>query len=163
MPNADPARSHLAIWRHGCSVAATTSVSDRPRARASTNVRSRIETINWSRTRADRSFMKNKAMMKTAMAERPEMMNWLCQSTKWLSVWVATILVIRLPATGPTVQNPMAEARPSCGLKSRTIAGVATKMAPSTRPRAEMTMPKASSDPALGTPTQTSSPTMSSP
>ena len=44
------------------------------------------------------------------MAASPEMMNWLCQSPKWLRVWAATILTIRLPATGPTVQNPMAEA-----------------------------------------------------
>ena len=55
------------------------------------------------------------------------------------------MLVIRLPATGPTVQKPMAEARPTWGLKSRTMAGVATRMAPSTRPMAEMTMAKAHS------------------
>ena len=60
-------------------------------------------------------------------------------SRKWLRVWAATIEVIRLPATGPTVQKPMAEARPSWGLKSRTSAGVATRMAPSTTPRRQMT------------------------
>ena len=101
--------------------------------------------------------------MKVPMAERPEMMNWLCQSTKWLNVWLATMLVIRLPATGPTVQKPMAEARPSCGLKSRTMAGVATKIAPSTRPMAEMTTPNDSSEWVLGTPIQTNRPTMRRP
>jgi hypothetical protein len=42
----------------------------------------------------------------------------------------------RLPRTGPRVQKPIAEARPSCGLKSRTSAGVATRMMPSTKPMA---------------------------
>ena len=76
---------------------------------------------------------------------------------------MATIEVMRLPATGPTVQKPMAEARPSCGLKSRTSAGVATRMAPSTRPRAEMTMKNSTSVVHAGTPTATSRPTMSRP
>ena len=90
--------------------------------------------------------MKKRATTKTTSEVIPEMRNWLFHPDtpllcrKWLRVLVATIEVIRLPATGPTVQNPMAEARPSCGLKSRTRAGVATRMAPSTRPRAEMTM-----------------------
>ena len=97
------------------------------------------------------------------MAESPEMMNWLCQSPKCWSVWLATMLTTRLPATGPTVQNPIADARPSCGLKSRTRAGVATKMAPSTNPIAEMTTAKPHSPDTLGTPTVTSSPTMSRP
>jgi hypothetical protein len=39
-----------------------------------------------------------------------------------------------LPTTGPRVQKPIAEARPSCGEKSRTSAGVATRITPSTRP-----------------------------
>ena len=68
------------------------------------------------------------------------------------------MLVIRLPATGPTVQKPMAEARPSCGLKSRTMAGVATRMAPSTRPMAEMTMANDHSESQLVTPKVTSRP-----
>ncbi len=85
---------------------------------------------------------------KTTSEVTPEMMNWLfhpvmgAPARKWSRVLAATMLVIRLPATGPTVQNPMAEARPTWGLKSRTMAGVATRMAPSTRPRAEMTMAK---------------------
>ena len=58
---------------------------------------------------------------------------------KWSRVRAATMEVMRLPATGPMVQNPMAEARPSCGLKSRTRAGVATKMAPSTKPSRQIT------------------------
>ena len=89
--------------------------------------------------------------------------NWLCQSTKWLRVWLATIEVMSEPATGPTVQKPMAEARPICGLKSRTMAGVATRIAPSTRPIAEITMANDHCVPALGTPNGTSSPTISRP
>ncbi len=73
------------------------------------------------------------------------------------------MLVIRLPATGPTVQKPMAEARPTWGLKSRTMAGVATRMAPSTRPRAQMTMAKPHLPEASGTPTATSRPMISRP
>ena len=56
----------------------------------------------------------------------------------------AMIEVSRLPATGPTVQNPMALARPICGLKSRIRAGVATRTAPSTMPMAEMAMANSS-------------------
>ena len=37
---------------------------------------------SWSRTFAERSLMKNKVMMNVAIAARPEIMNWLCQS--WL-------------------------------------------------------------------------------
>ena len=113
--------------------------------------------------------MKNMARTKTTRADAPEMMNWLLNPLaplwlmKWSRVWVATMLVSRLPATGPTVQNPMAEARPSCGLKSRTSDGVATRMAPSTRPRTEMTMANCHSVLQRGTPTATSRPTMSSP
>ena len=107
--------------------------------------------------------MKNRQTRNVASAVRPEMMNWLCQSTKWLSVRLATMLVMSEPATGPTVQKPMAEARPSCGLKSRTIAGVATRIAPSMSPMAEMTMANDHSLPAFGTPNVTSSPTISRP
>lgn len=39
------------------------------------------------------------------------------------------------PSTGPRVQKPMAVARPTCGLKSRTSAGVATRTTPSNAPR----------------------------
>ncbi len=74
------------------------------------------------------------------------------------------MLVSRLPATGPTVQNPMAEARPTWGLKSRTMAGVATRMAPSTSPEGadddgEAPLARVAS----GTPTATSRPMMSRP
>ena len=83
----------------------------------------------------------DREITKTTMAVAPEIRNWLvirrgCRSGKWSRVWLATMLVIRLPATGPTVQKPMAEARPNWGLKSRTMAGVATRMAPSTSPMA---------------------------
>ena len=46
------------------------------------------------------------------------------------------MLTTRLPSTGPSVQKPIADARPSCGLKSRISAGVATRMTPSTKPMA---------------------------
>jgi hypothetical protein len=79
-------------------------------------------------------------MAKTTMAASPEMTNWLfqCVWPKWSRVCRATSDVMRLPATGPMVQKPMAEARPSCGLKSRTSAGVATRIAPSTMPMAQV-------------------------
>ena len=64
----------------------------------------------------------------------PAMMNWSCQACRWLSVLQDTTATTRLPTTGPRVQNPIAEARPSCGEKSRTSAGVATRMTPSTAP-----------------------------
>ncbi len=73
------------------------------------------------------------------------------------------MLVIRLPATGPIVQNPIAEARPSCGLKSRTKAGVATRIAPSTRPMAEMTMANPHSVVTFVTPNVIRRPTMRRP
>ena len=65
--------------------------------------------------------MKNIATTKTTSAVMPEMMNWLCQSwvpqpVKWERVRLATMLVMRLPATGPMVQKPIAEARPIWGL-----------------------------------------------
>ena len=52
-----------------------------------------------------------------------------------------TTATIRLPATGPTVQKPIAVARPICGEKSRIRAGVATRQMPSTRPTAKPSMP----------------------
>ena len=63
---------------------------------------------------------------------------------KWLRVCEAMTEVSRLPATGPTVQKPMALARPIWGLKSRMRAGVATKTAPSTMPMAEIAMANSS-------------------
>ena len=122
MPMAEPTRSDFRIWRHGWAVAASTSFSDRPRARASTRAWSRSDTMSWSRSRDDRSFRKNRASTNTTSDVTPEMTNWLFQPSmppvdrKWSRVWAATIEVIRLPATGPTVQKPMAEARPSWGL-----------------------------------------------
>ena len=97
------------------------------------------------------------------------MTNWLFSPDtplvwrKWLRVMVATMEVIRLPATGPIVQNPMAVARPSWGLKSRTSAGVATSMAPSTNPRAQMTTANCHWVWVAGTPNATSRPMISRP
>ena len=169
MPTAEPTRSHLRIWRHGWAVAATTSSVEMPRALASIRARSCSDTISWSRSRDERSFMKNRAATKTTREVTPEMTNWLLNPElkfplrKWSRVRVATTLVIRLPATGPTVQKPMAEARPSCGLKSRTRAGVATRMAPSTRPRMLTTMANDHSVVVAGIPMATRRPMTSRP
>ena len=57
------------------------------------------------------------------------------------TVALPTTATIRLPATGPTVQKPIAVARPICGEKSRIRAGVATRHMPSTRPTAKPSMP----------------------
>ena len=130
MPKADRARSHLKICCHGRVVASSTSSVEMPRALASMRARSWAETINWSRSLEDRSFISTRHTRKTTSEVTPE---------------------------------PMAEARPTWGLKSRTMAGVATRMAPSTSPRAQMTMAKPHLPEASGTPTATSRPMMSRP
>ena len=56
--------------------------------------------------------------------------------------------------TGPRVQKPIAEARPSCGEKSRTRAGVATRMTPSTRPMMTDRIANDHLSPALGMPNE---------
>ena len=53
---------------------------------------------------------------------------------------LATTATARLPSTGPAVQKPMAEARPTCGEKSRISAGVATRHMPSTIPTTKVSM-----------------------
>ena len=58
-------------------------------------------------------------------------------------VALPTTATIRLPATGPAVQNPIAVARPTCGEKSRISAGVATRQMPSTRPTPKLAIPNA--------------------
>ena len=55
-------------------------------------------------------------------------------------VALPTTATIRLPRTGPLVQNPMAVARPTCGEKSRISAGVATRQMPSTKPTTKPSM-----------------------
>ena len=55
-------------------------------------------------------------------------------------VLVPTTETIRLPTTGPLVQNPMAVARPTCGEKSLIRAGVATRQIPSTKPTTKPSM-----------------------
>ena len=57
------------------------------------------------------------------------------------TVALPTTATIRLPATGPTVQKPIAVAGPICGEKSRIRAGVATRQMPSTVPTARALMP----------------------
>ncbi len=66
-------------------------------------------------------------------------------------MWLATTETRRLPATGPMVQKPMAEARPAWGLKSRTSAGVQTRTTPSTKPMAMRAMTKVHSLGMFGT------------
>ena len=62
----------------------------------------------------------------------PQTLNWYCQA-RWVERVAGHMATTRLPTTGPRVQKPIAEARPSCGEKSRIRAGVATRMMPSTR------------------------------
>jgi len=50
---------------------------------------------------------------------------------------VFTALTMRLPSTGPTVQKPIAAARPTWGEKSRISAGVVTRTMPSTKATAQ--------------------------
>jgi hypothetical protein len=71
--------------------------------------------MSWSRICGERSFKPSNEMTNTTSAAMPEMTNWLfqCVWPKWSSVCRATSEVMRLPATGPMVQKPMADARPS--------------------------------------------------
>ena len=92
----------------------------------------------------------------------PAAMYWSCHGVV-LSVALIWMLTTRLPSTGPSVQNPMADARPSCGLKSRMSAGVATRMMPSTSPMRVKTTPKPSLLSASGMPKTHSSETTNRP
>ena len=76
-------------------------------------------------------------MTNTIKPTMPQMMNWSCQAWRWLRVWLETSATVRLATTGPIVQKPVANPRPSCEEKSRTRAGVATRMMPSTKPRVQ--------------------------
>ena len=128
-----------------------------PRAFASMSARSCIDTMSWSRSCGDSSLRPNSAITPTMSPTTPQMMYWSCQAPRWLTVLVETTATTRLPMTGPRVQKPIAEARPSCGEKSLTRAGVATRMTPSTRP---MTTDRIANDhlsPALGIPKRASS------
>ena len=64
----------------------------------------------------------------------------------------ATSETMRLPSTGPSVQNPMAAPRCTWGEKSRTSAGVATRTMPSTNPRRATKTPYSVFEEALGMP-----------
>ena len=68
-------------------------------------------------------------MAATSSPTSPQMTYWSCHTTpfrpapcgaeyqkwRWLTVLLETSATIRLPMTGPSVQNPMADARPTCG------------------------------------------------
>ncbi len=95
-------------------------------------------------------------MTATTSPAIPQMMNWSCQAPRWDSVWLDTSASTRLPTTGPRVQKPMADARPSCGEKSLTRAGVATRMTPSTTATTAYSTPKTSLSGAFGMPNRTS-------
>ena len=122
-----------------CRPATSASSGSRPAARArcprraaSISARSRIDTINWSRSRGDSSRSPIAAIAKTTRPTMPATRNWNCQSG-WLVERVAGDLGDQqLPSTGPIVQNAIALARPICGEKSRISAGVATSAMPST-------------------------------
>jgi hypothetical protein len=89
-------------------------------------------------------------------------MKWSCHGMPLLARLTCR-LTARLPSTGPSVQNPIAEARPTCGLKSRIMAGVATRITPSTNPMASHTMAKLVLLCTCGTPARHSSPTTARP
>ena len=80
---------------------------------------------------------------------------WWCHGVVLL-VLLIWMLTTSEPSTGPRVQNPMADARPSWGLKSRIRAGVATRIMPSTRPIAPKTIAKPILLSASGMPTRQS-------
>ena len=89
-------------------------------------------TISWSRSRGESSRSPNSAITHTTSPTMPQSWNWYCQSGWLARVWLETSVTTRLPSTGPIVQKPIAEARPTCGEKSRISAGVATRHDPST-------------------------------
>ena len=72
-------RSQWRIWRHGRLDAASRSSSVRPRARASTSVWSRTDTMSWSRNCGERSLSQKNETAKTTNAAQPAMTNWLFQ------------------------------------------------------------------------------------
>ena len=89
--------------------------------------------MSWSRSCGASSRRPKNAITNTTTPTMPHTWNWNCQFG-WVSrVWLDTSVTTRLPSTGPSVQKPIAEARPSCGEKSRIRAGVATRITPSTR------------------------------
>ena len=122
--------SGLSIWRYGFSSAASTSM---PLARASSSARSSRLTISWSRRLGASSLRKKNARIDTTTPKTPQTTKCVRQSVASLRLLICTATASE-PSTGPSVQNPMADARPSCGLKSRTSAGVATSTMPSTKP-----------------------------
>ena len=73
------------------------------------------------------------------------------------------MLTTRLPIAGPSVQKPIAEARPTCGLKSLTSAGVATRITPSTKPIAMYTIPNPNEEWTLGSANTHNRPVIASP
>ena len=134
-----------------------------PAARASISTRSLMSTISWSRKPGDSSRRPSRATTKITRPTTPDMTNWSCHGWRWGRVWLATSATINEPITGPMVQKPMAEARPSWGEKSRTRAGVATRTIPSTNPRADRRTPYAHRLGALGSPKRVSRAVRSSP
>jgi len=129
--------SGLSSWRNGCFSAASMSASVMPLARASISARSRRVTISWSRSAGDSSRSPRNAITNTTRPATPLMWYSWVQNRGSVTtagmVALPTTATIRLPSTGPLVQNPMAVARPTCGEKSLISAGVATRQTPSTK------------------------------
>ena len=134
--------SGLSSCRNGRRSAASMSSSVRPFALASISARSRMVTISWSRSCGDSSFSPISAITNTIRPAMPQMRYSWVQNRGSLTtagmVAVPTTETIRLPITGPLVQNPMAVARPTCGEKSLISAGVATRQTPSTKPTTQL-------------------------
>ena len=143
------------------------SASLMPFARASTSARSRMVTISWSRSRGDSSRSQMNAITNTTRPAMPQMRySWV--QKRWSvttagMVALPTTATIRLPITGPLVQNPMAVARPTCGEKSLISAGVATRQTPSTNPTTKPSMVNAHLFVAAGRMNATNTPVKNSP
>ena len=86
----------MAIWRQGCAVAASTSFSEIPWARASTSARSRADTMSWSRSWGDRSFRKKRRDDEGHEGHEARDQNWLVPVLdapgEVRGVWLATML-----------------------------------------------------------------------
>ena len=117
IPKDDPTRSHLTIWRQGWAVACTTSLSEMP---AGPGLDQGLVLGRHHQLVAElgREVLHEEQADDEGDDGRDARDDELALPgrRKWLRVRLATMLVMRLPATGPTVQKPMAEARPSWGL-----------------------------------------------
>ena len=124
-------------------------------------------TISWSRSCGDSSRSPISAITNTTSPAMPQMRYSWVQNRGSVTtagmVALPTTATIRLPSTGPLVQNPIAVARPTCGEKSLISAGVATRQTPSMNPTTKLSMVNAHLFVAAGMTNATKTPVKSSP